>query len=112
MERSIIKKKHQQIKKSEMMQDENHVNAMVEHVKCNRSNPFDVSINPDDKWRNIATGMHASDKIKISLLSAITLGQDKFLQFIEERLEELSSKTLYQPITRSGILTLSEMKKA
>ena len=75
------------------------------------TSPFDVSCNPDNKLINIATGIHATSEVKNSLLSAVRFGQDKFENFIEERFDEISIKGLYETISRSSIITFSELNK-
>jgi hypothetical protein len=48
--------------------DEEHVRSLIDHVKNNMTDPFDVEACPKDLI-NIATGLHAKKEVEDSLLN-------------------------------------------
>ena len=75
--------------------------------------PFDLT-DPPDKLVNIATGIVATPQIQQSLLGALDKGDTLGKTFVAERLcnrESESFKSFYAPLPRTGILTMTQMRK-
>ena len=65
---------HQQGKTVSMKQDEDHVRALISHLK-NMTNPFDCSFLDHNVLINISTSMHATKEVQSSLLNAVKKDQ-------------------------------------
>ncbi len=59
---------HEQTLPAAMTRDEKHVQAIVEEITTNMTDPFDTSSHPPGVLINISTGLHASDAVQASLL--------------------------------------------
>ena len=55
---------HQQGKAASMKQDEDHVMALISHLKNNMTNPFDRSFLDHNVLTNNSTGMHAIEEVQ------------------------------------------------
>ena len=102
---------HQQEKAASMKQDEDHVRALISHLKNNMTNPFDCSFLDHNVPLNISTGMHATEEVQSSLLNAVKNGKDQMEAFVTRTFSESKRESLYSPISRSGVKTFGDMAK-
>ena len=98
-------------KAASMKQVEDHVRALISHLKNNTTNPFDCSFLNHNVLINISTGMHATQKIQSSLLNAVKNGKDQMEAFVTRTFSESKRESLYIPISRSGVKTFGDMAK-
>jgi hypothetical protein len=75
---SSTEKDHEENRPTAMKRDEEHVRSLIDHVKNNMTDPFNVEACPKDLI-NIATGLHAKKEVEDSLLNCVDQGQ-KYLQ--------------------------------
>ena len=76
------------------------------------TNPFEISDDTcSDILINISTGMHASEDVKKSLLSAPEMGNRRMEIFVNSAFSENESCSFYAPISRSQLQTFSDMSK-
>jgi hypothetical protein len=78
---------HEEMKQTALKQDEEQVQAIVNHLSETMTDPFDIEAHPPCLM-NISTGMHATREVQDSLLSAVNEGEKKFRNFVN---------TLFQP---------------
>lgn len=102
---------HEQAQPSKMKQDEEHVQGMVLHINENMTNPFDVDSHPGGVLINIATGLHATKEVQKSLLTAVTTGKIKMEAFLKKSLSTDGDNSFYSPISRSGLVTFTDMTR-
>ena len=102
---------HQQEKAASMKQDEDHVRALISHLKNNMTNPFDCSFLDHNVLINISTGIHAIEEIQSSLLNAVKNGKDQMEAFVTLTFSESKRESLYIPISRSRVKTVGNMAK-
>jgi len=75
--------------------------------------PFSV-IDPPARLVNFATGMIATPEVEASMMSCLDRGEASAKKFVEERLVDTegdSRRSLYDPLSRTKLLTMSDMKK-
>ena len=72
--------------------------------------PFDIS-EASPKLINIATGAIASDDVQESLCHALDKRAQMADKFVSERLAPDSPKSFYDPLARSNIKTMTDMRK-
>ncbi len=74
--------------------------------------PYDLE-NSDTRLVNIATGRVASEPVQKSLCEALLIGENMARRFVAERLtlESDNKKSLFDPMPRSNVKTMSEMRK-
>ena len=75
------------------------------------SDPFDTDARPE-VLINISTGIHASPEVQESLLGAKDTGLHQMERFVKSSFStQQTSSLIYSPISRSGVLTFSDMTK-
>ena len=65
---------HEEMKQTALKRDEEHVQAIVNHLNETMTDPFDIEAHPPCLM-NISTGMHATREVQDSLLSAVNEGE-------------------------------------
>jgi hypothetical protein len=90
--------------------DKEHVRSLIDHVKNNMTDPFDVEACPKDLI-NIATGLHAKKEVEDSLLNCVDQGQKYLQSFVVGCLKENENRYFYSPISRSSLKTFEDMTK-
>ena len=70
------------------------------------SDPFDTEV-----LINISTGIHASPEVQESLLGAKDNGLHRIKRFVKSSFSTQQTSSFYSPISRSGVLTFSDMTK-
>ena len=73
---------NQQEKAASMKQGEDHVKALISHLKNNITNSFDCSFLDHNVLINISTGMHATKEGQSSLLNAVKNGKVQMEAFV------------------------------
>ena len=73
------------------------------------SDPFDTEAHPE-VLIYISTGIHASPEVQESLLGAKDTGLHRMERFVKSSSTQQTS-SFYSPISRSGVLTFSDMTK-
>ena len=94
---------------SSNQRDDDHANVLIEHVLTKMANPFDLSEANSNILLNISTGLHASDEVKESLLTAVTKGKQKMENFVESCLEIGGQGNFYAPISKTDLKTFDTM---
>ena len=102
---------HQQEKAASMKQGEDHVRALISHLKNNMTNPFDCSFLDHNVLINISTSMHATEEVQTSFLNAVKNGKDQMKAFVTRTFSESKRESLCSPISRSGVKTFGDMAK-
>ena len=74
------------------------------------SDPFDTEAHPE-VLINISTGIHASPEVQESLLGAKDTGLHQMERFVKSSFSTQQTSSFYSPISRSGVLTFSDMTK-
>lgn len=105
-----IKEVHEESQPTSLKRDEDQVNSLSKHLKENMTDPFNTDAHPDVLC-NISTGLHATAEVQASLLSVVQTGQALSENFIEKTLDENHTKSLYEPIKKSGLKTFTSMTK-
>ena len=90
--------------------DEEHSQAMYNHLVNNMTNPFQLEVLPA-ALINISTGVHASKGVEQSLLGVITRGTQMMENFVKGSLSTEGTSSFYKAIPRSGLQTFSDMAK-
>ena len=90
-----------------MKRDEEHVRSLIDHVKNNTTEPFDVEACPKDLI-NIATGLHAKQEVEDSLLNCVDQGQNYLQFFVVGCLKENENRYFCSPISRSSLKTFED----
>lgn len=101
-------------KQSKPRASHNRWNADVKKLRDMFTGPFIDPFNLEEaspKLMNIATGAVASDAIKESLCGALHKGEIMVDTFVAQRLVSATPKSLFDPITRSKVKTMTEMHK-
>ena len=101
---------HEQQKPAMLIQNEKHAQQMLDHMNDNFIHPFEVDGHPSDLV-NISTGLHASEKVQQSLLTAKEKGTKAFHSFVHDRLSTDGTKSIWDPISRSGLTTFTDLNK-
>ena len=86
--------RHQQEKAASIKQDEDHVRALINHLKNIMTNPSDCSFLDHNVLINISTGMHATEEIQSSLLNAVKNGKDQTEAFVTRTFSESKRQSL------------------
>ena len=68
---------HQQEKAASVKQDDDHVRALISHLKNNMENPFDCAFLDHNVLINICTGMLATEEIQSSFRNAVKTAKIK-----------------------------------
>ena len=94
-----------------MKQDEDHVRALISHLKNNMTNTFDCSFLDHNILINVSTGIHATEEVQSSLLNAVKNRKDQMETFVTRTFSESKRESLCSPISRSGVKTFGDMAK-
>ena len=94
-----------------MKQDEDHVRALISHLKKNMTNPFGCSFLDHNVLMNTSTGMHATEEVQSSVLNTVKNDKDQMKAFVTHTFAEFKRERLYSPISRSGVKTFGDMAK-
>jgi hypothetical protein len=89
---------HEEMKQTALKQDEEQVQAIVNHLSETMTDPFDIQAHPPCLM-NISTGMHATREVQDSLLSAVNEGEKKSRNFVSNALSVGQSVSFYSPIS-------------
>ena len=103
-------KTHEQQRPSMLLQDETHAQQLLDHLNENFIDPFDVEKHPS-VLVNISSGLQATASIQKSLLSAQQKGTASVKAFVNDRLSTEGTKSIWDPIPRSGLLTFTDLNK-
>ena len=91
---------HQQEKATSMKQDEDHVMALISHLKNNMTDPFDCSFLDHNVLLNISTCMHATEEVQSSILNVVKNGKDQMEASVTRTFSKSKRESLYSPISR------------
>ena len=83
---------------------------MLDHVEDHFIDPSDVSSHPKELI-NISNGLHASSTVQKSMVSYLPHGRKASKTFVEDRLSSQGKKSIWSPVTRSGLSTFTDMNK-
>jgi hypothetical protein len=84
--------------------DKEHVHSLIDHVKNNMTDPFDVEACPKDLI-NIATGLHAKKEVEDSLLNCVDQGQKYLQSFVVGCLKENETNRICQNLFYADLFT-------
>ena len=65
---------HEEAHTAEIKRDEQHAQAMYNHLTTNKTNPFDVGRHPE-LLINTSMGVHGTQRVEESMLGVIIMGQ-------------------------------------
>ena len=102
---------HEQAKPAMLRQDEQHVGMILDHIKQNMTDPFDVTSHPD-ALLNISSGRYATQGVQKSLLNALKEAEKAMERFVQTSLGKDGERSFYSPIARSGLMTFGEQGRS
>ena len=103
---------HYECTESTLKRDEADVTKLVIHFSSNMTNPFALLDHEELPLIHLSTDLHASKDVQKSLLEPVDRGNKKVSNFVESTLSVGGSRSFYDPIKRSNLLTFNSMKKA
>jgi predicted ABC-type ATPase len=106
---SISNTSHEEMKQTALKRDEEHVQAIVNHLNETMTDPFDIEAHPPCLM-NISTGIHATREVQDSLLSAVNEGEKKCRNFVKSALSVGQSVNLLSIVTSSQLLAKTRVR--
>ena len=94
----------------QLLKDESDVRKVITHISKNMTNTFDVTSN-QGALVHLASGLHASEDVKTSLLGVADRGRQQMKDFISNRLTPDGKLNFHDRIPKSGIDTFTSMVK-
>ena len=88
---------HEENKPAAMTRDEQQVLDLINHIRDNMTDPFDLSLHPKGLII-ISTGLHATLDVQEMLLTAVEKGASMLKQFVDTSFSEGKTGSFYSPI--------------
>ncbi len=104
--------KHRDLEKANIQKSEEAVQQTISAIQC-FTNPFKIpgAANPeDDRLYTLHSGAAVPLAVELDVMHAEQLGQQKKLQFINERLKD-RTRSFFDPIPRNKLLTMELANK-